>query len=164
MTARREGYSALQIGLHWLVLVMVVVQLVVGDSMTEMVEAAEEGEQVSGGVALGASVHYWLGVAIFAAMLFRLGTRIVAGTPAHAGEQSHVQEMAATAVHWAFYIVLLASPISGLVAYYGIADVGEIHHLTKPLLIVLIALHVIAALYNQFIRKDGTLTRMLRPQ
>ena len=70
--------------------------------------------------------------------------------------------MAAAAMHWTLYLVLLAAPVSGLVAYYGIADVGDLHGLSRPILIVLVALHVLAALYNQYVRKDGTLTRMLR--
>ena len=44
-----------------------------------------------------------------------------------------------------------------------LADNGEIRGLVRPILILLVAIHVGAALYNQFIRKDGTLTRMLRP-
>ena len=160
----RSGYSHLQMGIHWLVVLMVVVQLIIGDSMTEMIEAIEDGEPVAGSDALWGTVHYWLGIAIFAVMLLRLAVRLTTGVPPHAGTQPGWQIAAANIVHWAFYVVLLAVPVSGLVAYYGIADVGELHGLSKPLLILLIAIHVGAAFYNQFVRKDGTLMRMLRPQ
>jgi cytochrome b561 len=140
---------------------MVALQLVIAENMTEMVDAIEEGETVSSTVTLFGNVHLWLGLAILAAMLVRLVVRVVSGAPTHAGPRS-IQDMAATAMHGALYIVLLAAPVSGLVAYYGLADVGDLHALSKPILIVLVGLHVLAALYNQYFRKDGTLTRMLR--
>lgn len=164
MSARVDGYSRLQIGLHWLVVVMVVVQIISGDAMAELIEAREEGEAIVGGAPIGSSVHFWLGLGIFAVMLLRLGVRLTTGVPAHAPGSSALQNLAASVVHWAFYVVLLSVPISGLVAYYGLADVGEVHGLSKPLLIVLVAIHAGAALYNHFVRKDGTLSRMLRPQ
>jgi cytochrome b561 len=55
-------------------------------------------------------------------------------------------------------------PISGLVALYINDEVGDIHSLAKPVFIVLIAAHAAAALYHQFIVKDGTLRRMLVPR
>ncbi|WP_417309632.1 cytochrome b [Devosia sp.] len=164
MVEHRNGYSPLQIGIHWLVVLMVVVQIIIGENMEEMVEALEKGEPVGASDAFWGTVHYWLGIAIFAVMLVRLAVRLTSGAPAHAGGTPRWQNIAAGAVHWAFYVVLLSVPISGLVAYYGIADVGDLHALSKPILIVLIAIHVGAALYNQFVRKDGTLMRMVRPQ
>ncbi len=164
LTLYRTGYSGLQIGLHWLIVVMVAVQLLIGENMTEMVEAAEEGEVASAGDLLWGNVHLWLGVAILAIMLVRLVLRLTQGAPQHAGDTSPMTRLAASALHGTLYVVLLAAPISGLVAYYGLADVGEVHGASRPLLIVLVLLHALAAVYNQFVRKDGTLSRMLRPQ
>lgn len=163
MRSKRSGYSPLQIGAHWLVVLLVAVQLLLAENMTEMVDAAEEGETVSNAVSALGSLHYWVGLGIFAAMVLRLGIRLVMGAPAHAGDSSPAQRFIAGAVHWLLYIVLLAVPVSGLVAYYGLAEVGDIHALSKPILIVLVGLHAAGAIYNQFVRKDGTLTRMLRP-
>lgn len=164
MATTRIGYSGLQIALHWLVVAMVAVQIVIGESMTEMVDAIEEGERVSAGDAFLGNLHYWLGIGVLAAILVRLGLRLVGGAPAHAGSHSPLQNLAAAALHWTFYAALIAIPVSGILAYYGIADLGDIHALSKPLLIILVGLHVLAALYNQFVRKDGTMGRMLRPQ
>lgn len=163
MTASRTGYSRLQISLHWLIMAMVAVQVIIGENMTEMVDAIEEGNPVSAGVALWGTVHYWLGLAILAAMLTRLVVRVTRGAPGHAGSAGW-QTLAAAILHWVFYAVLIAVPLSGLAAYYGIADLGDLHGLSKPLLVVLVGIHVLAAVYNQYIRKDGTLTRMLRPE
>lgn len=163
MSSGRQGYTKLQIWTHWLVVLLVAVQLLIAENMTEMVDAAEEGGTVSGTVSALGTLHYWLGIGILVVMLARLGMRLVLGAPAHAGPPNPVQDFAASAVHWLLYIVLLAVPVSGLVAYYGLADVGDIHALSKPILIVLVALHVLGALYNQFVRRDGTLMRMVRP-
>lgn len=163
MASREAGYSGWQIGMHWLIVAMVAVQLLIAENMTEMVDAAEEGEKVSGGVSALGNLHFWLGIAILVLMLVRLGMRITLGAPAHSGDSSPIMNIAAAAMHGALYLVLIAVPISGLIAYYGIADVGDIHALSKPILIVLVLLHAGAALYNQFVRKDGTLMRMIKP-
>jgi len=143
---------------------MVLVQILIAENMTEMVDAIEEGTAVPPEAAFWGPVHYWLGISILAIMVVRLIVRLVSGAPAHAGDQSPALVAIAATLHWTFYVVLIAVPISGLVAYYGLADVGDIHGLARPVLLTLIVLHALAALYNQFVRKDGTLTRMFRPQ
>lgn len=161
--ARRQGYSSPQILIHWLIVLLVIVQLVVAESMTEMVDALEEGEQVTSQVMTGGLIHYWVGIAILALMLVRLVMRMVLGAPPHAPGSSQAQNIAAAFVHGALYVVLLAAPVSGIVAYYALADVGDIHALVRPALFVLVLLHVAGALFNQFVRRDGTLFRMLKP-
>ena len=42
-TQPRSGYSSLQIALHWSIAALVLVQLLFGESMTTVVDAAEEG-------------------------------------------------------------------------------------------------------------------------
>lgn len=157
------GYSAIQIALHWLVLLMVTIQLIAAESMTESVDAIKEGGAVSGTTSFLGSVHFWFGLAILAAMLTRLVLRFRHGAPAHAGSPNRALALIATTVHYALYAVLIAAPISGLVVYYGLADVGDIHALVRPALFILVALHIAGALYGQFVRKDGTLRRMMKP-
>ena len=57
---------------------------------------------------------------------------------------------------------MLALPITGLLAWYGgVTSLAGLHgELLKTLLWVMIALHVIAALYHQFVLKDHLLDRM----
>ena len=161
--AKPTGYSTIQIGLHWLVLVLVVIQLLVAESMTETFDAMDEGGTVSSSTAFFGSVHFWVGLAILAVMLTRLGVRLRRGAPEHAGASSTALTIVAQTVHYALYAVLIAAPISGLIAYYGIADIGDIHALVRPALFILVALHILGALYGQFVRKDGTLRRMMKP-
>jgi cytochrome b561 len=70
---------------------------------------------------------------------------------------------AAALSHGAFYVLLIAAPILGLLAYYVGEPFGDLHEICKPLLIILIGLHAAAALFHQLWLKDGTLRRMLVP-
>ena len=158
-----QGYSTLQITLHWVIAALVAFQLLLGDGMTNVRDAAEEGatpSNVDFAVSIG---HYWFGLAILALVLVRLGIRLTQGVPPRPATSPTVLDWAATLVHWAFYAMLFAMPVLGLLTVYVSDWFGDIHKLGKPVFIVLIALHVVGALYHQFIRKDGTLRRILVP-
>ena len=156
------GYSAAQIGLHWLIAALVLVQLLFGESMVAVVDAAEEGGQASPTDVLLSGVHYWAGIAILGLVALRLVLRLTSGV--RAPRPASLVEWAATAMHWAFYALLFMVPVSGLVTLYVNDEVGDIHSLSKPVFIVLILVHAAAALYHQFVVKDGTLRRMLVPR
>ena len=72
-------------------------------------------------------------------------------------------DWAAKLVHWAFYLMLVAMPVLGLLTVYVSDEFGDIHKLGKPVFLVLIGVHVLAALFHQFIKRDGTLRRILVP-
>ena len=162
-TSAVHGYSIWQIGLHWLIAALVFAQLVFGESMTEFVEAAEEGEPASALDATLAGVHYYFGIAILALVAVRLALRLRNGAPPPP-ESSGAIELAGRISHWLFYALLVVVPITGLLGYYLGDPFGEFHTLAKPVFIVLIALHVAASLYHQFWRQDGLLMRMLKPE
>ena len=159
--ATSPGFSRLQIVLHWLIAALVVFQLVFAEAMEEMVEAAEEGERLSAGDAFLGSAHYWFGIAILALVALRIVLRLRTGAPAQARGAGSASQLAAKAVHLLFYVLLVAVPILGLLAYYFGDPWGEVHQLAKPAFILLIAVHAGAALYHQFVLRDGTLRRML---
>lgn len=152
----------MQISLHWLIAAMVFFQLVFGESMTAVIDAAEEGDPVSVPDQILGTAHFWVGIAILVLAFARLAVRIWAGAPEHAGDANPILQLAATAIHWLFYAMLFAVPVLGLLGYYFGDPWGEIHTLAKPAFILLIAIHTAAALFNQFVLKDGTLVRMLK--
>jgi len=157
------GYSVLQITLHWLIAALVAFQLVFGEGMTNVREAAEEGATASS-LDFGVSVaHYWIGIAILALVVARLGVRIWQGVPQRQRGALTWTDWAARLVHWAFYALLFAMPILGLLTVHVSDEFGEVHTLGKPVFIVLIAAHVLGTLFHQFIKRDGTLRRMLVP-
>jgi len=67
-----QGYTVYQIGLHWLIATLVFAQLIFGESMTEAIEAAEDGETVSALDAYLAGMHYYFGIAVLALVAVRL--------------------------------------------------------------------------------------------
>jgi cytochrome b561 len=158
----KSGYSVLQISLHWLVALLVLFQLVFGESMTEMVDAAEEGNTLSPFDQFMGNAHYWVGIAILALVCIRLIVRIATGAPAPV-PGNRLMVLAGEAAHWLFYVLLFAVPVTGLLAIYVNDEFGEIHELAKPAFILLIVLHAGAALYHHFFLKDSTLRRMLVP-
>lgn len=159
----RHGYSIFQIALHWLIAALVLFQLFFGESMTVVVDAAEDGQPVSATDQALGSAHYWVGLSVLALVLVRLLLRLASGVPAPAGHGSRWMRVAAHASHGLFYVLLLATPAIGLLAFYQGDPWGDIHSLAKPAFIVLIAVHVVAALYHQLWLRDGTLKRMLSP-
>lgn len=163
MSARpMSGYTGFQIGLHWLIAALVVLQLIFGESIAETLEAAERGTVVSPFDQLFGDLHYWAGIAILALVAARLWLRAIAGAPP--APQAGWMATAAKLSHAVFYVLLVLMPITGLLAFYVGDPFGELHELGKPVLIILIALHVCASLYHQFWLRDGTLRRMFVPR
>lgn len=160
MSGRPLGYSALQIRLHWIVAALVILQLIFGEGIGEGFDArVEDGASGYTGAAI---LHIVFGLLIFALVAWRLRLRLGRGVP---DEGAGMQGLAAKAVHWVFYVTLLVAPLVGLAAWFGASeDIADLHTLVKPVLIVLIGLHVVAALYHQFVLKDGLLLRMKRPE
>jgi cytochrome b561 len=161
-TAIRSGYSGAQIGLHWVIAALVIFQLLFGEDMSHVLRATRRGMVVTPSDAFWANVHYYLGIAVLALVFGRLFIRFILGAPEQL--QQGWMGKAAALSHGAFYILLIAAPILGLLAYYLGKPFGELHELCKPLLIILIGAHAAAALFHQFWLRDGTLRRMLVPR
>ncbi len=157
-----SGYAPIQIGLHWLIAALVLFQLVFSQSMQTAVDAAEEGTQVETADAALAVAHYWAGISILLLVALRLAIRLRYGVPPAAGNP--ILAFAARATHWMFYILLVAVPVSGLLTFYVYPSLDEMHRLSRPAFIILIALHAGAALFHHFVLRDGTLRRMLIPE
>lgn len=159
-----RGYTIYQISLHWLIALLVFAQLIFGESMTEAIEAVEEGEPVSVLEGNLADMHYYFGIAILALVAVRLVLRLRNGAPPPPPTTNRTTELASLVTHRLFYTLLFLVPVTGLLGYYYGDPFGEWHTFAKPVFIVLIALHVAASLYHQFWLKDGLLIRVLRPR
>jgi len=156
LTAR--SYSLAQILLHWVIAALVVWQLIFGEEM----EALEQPGDADSVDLFLANSHLWVGFAILALVALRIVVRVVQGAPPPL-ETGRAAAVLARISHAAFYMLLVAVPVTGILDYYFHLPTGEIHELGKPLFILLIALHVAATIWHQFVRHDGTLRRMIVP-
>lgn len=70
--------------------------------------------------------------------------------------------LAGEAGHVALYALMIALPVTGLLAWYGgVTALADLHGgVLKVLLWIVIIGHVVAAFYHQFILRDGLLNRM----
>jgi cytochrome b561 len=161
MTAPK-GYSVTQIALHWVVAVLIVCQLIFGEEIGSAFRTLRQtGVANYDLMTLG---HIGAGILVLVFAVWRLVLRLKRGVP----EPSHVGpkafERAAVLGHWAFYVLMVMVPVTGLVAWFGggIETAAEAHELAKPVFIILIAVHVLAALWHHFWLQDGLLNRMRR--
>lgn len=159
----KAGYSALQILLHWLIAALVFFQLIFGESIGAVLRAQHRGTVASGSDIAFGTAHYWVGIAILLLVLLRIVVRVGAGAPQPAVEAPAWTRRAAHVSHALFYLLLVVTPLLGLAGYYFGEPFDDIHSAAKPVFIVLIALHVLGALYHQLWLKDGTLRRMVVP-
>lgn len=94
---KSNGYSVLQISLHWLIAALVVFQLFFDESMTHAVDAAAEGTTASPFDTQLASLHYWFGIAILALVAVRLVVHLTRGVPPAAASTPRLTDLAARA-------------------------------------------------------------------
>lgn len=162
LDGRGGGYSAIQILLHWAIALLVLFQLLFGESIGMVLRAARRGTAPDPSDVTLANFHYWVGITILVLVLLRILMRLMLGAPASAGG-SAMSELAAKVTHGLFYLLLVVTPVTGLLAFYAEGEFGDIHELAKPVFIVLIVLHALGALWHQFWLKDGTLRSMVVP-
>lgn len=155
------AYRPAQITLHWFVMVGVIVQIAIHEPMVRETTAQYAGIAPDPSDATLAMMHGLIGTLVFVAVLVRLWLRFRYGAPGHAQGTSSVQVAIASFVHNALYACLLAMGITGMLTRSGVANLGDLHFLINVAMFVLIVLHAGAALFNQFVRKDGTLARMI---
>ncbi len=158
-----KGFSHTQILLHWAVALLIVFNLVFNDAMSALWEQIEHTGPTP--TTIGAWAHIIAGGAVLALVAWRLALRFTRGVPhAPAGTNTWLKR-GGDLGHIALYALMIALPVTGLMAFFGGFDtLGELHaEFLKSLLWALIVLHVVAALYHHFILKDGLLNRMRKP-
>lgn len=157
----RHGYGATQIAYHWTIVVLVVVNWLLGAGMEQVYEAREEGTAI---VQWGpAFAHVALGVTILIVMLMRLGTRLKRPVQTAPDSKHRLLALLGRINHWAFYVVLIAMPLLGALAWFlGVDWAGGLHKLLAWVLVALIVLHVSGALLH-LVLGENILRRIVRP-
>ena len=159
-----SGYTGMQILLHWLIAILILFQLIFGESIEDAWRAYSRGQEPSADAMFSANIHVYIGISVLVLAVLRLVLRIRNGAPPLPENESALQKRIASATHLILYLLIFAVPMSGMAAWFGgVAAAGEVHHLAKPVIIVFVVLHAAAALWHHFIAKTDVLVRMLRP-
>ena len=157
--ATKSKYSLLQIGLHWLIVVLIAAAWFLGDGMNRALDARLEAGTTG---TEGNTLHVWTGGAVFVLVLIRIVVRLVQGAPAPVPGLPDWQETAGKLGHLALYVLMVLVPALGATAWYGHIDAaGLLHTLAVDALVIVILGHAAMAFYHHYVLKDATLRRML---
>jgi cytochrome b561 len=176
-SGRASEYGAVAKTTHWLMFVLVAAQFVVAWLMPEIEWDTEREFWIN--------LHLSLGVLLMLLIVFRVIWRLTHAAPPPAAGTPAWQRMSAGLAHLVLYGLLIVLPISGWAAssvrgwpvtLFGLFELpallpkgtsfgfklGDLHadRLSWALL-GLIGLHVLAALYHRFVKRDDVLQRML---
>lgn len=170
------GYDPVAKALHWLVVALLIAQYVFALTMPDIGRNTVPGTLID--------LHMSFGLTILAVVAIRWLWRIGHPIPLATRDLPAWEQPLARIVHGALYLLLIADPILGwmnasardwTVTVFGLFQLphlvaprsalgrqaGDVHTFTAWMLLVLVGLHVLAALYHYFVRNDGVLQRML---
>ena len=179
----REGrFSPVGVFFHWLMAILIVVQLALGWLLSAM--------PAGGGKLAGYALHGTIGVAIFAIAVFRIIWRTMVPDPYNAADRQGWRTTVAYVVEHLFYLTFFILPLSGWAMWSSVASPGsirfviswpqlpfydletwrqwaildvaeDVHLIFAWLLMLMIPLHVGAALKHHFWDRDDVLQGML---
>ncbi len=178
MFARTNRYSPGLRTLHWWMALLVAAAYV----------AIEQRGLFARGTPARAAMmqaHYWVGISVLAFALWRVALRMRHGVPPITPRLPAWQALPAGLLHLLLYAFLLAMPVLGLLTAWSdgktvqlpftgavlpallapdpaLAErLEDLHGTIGECFYWVIGLHVLAALYHHFMRRDDTLRRML---
>jgi cytochrome b561 len=155
------GFNRTQIGLHWAVAALLVVEFASHEGIKPAFRAVMQGQDLA--VGLGANLHIYTGFALLVLVAWRLVLRLQRGTPDLPEGNPSWMEWASKLTHWAIYALLFAIPVTGIWAWYGPNhEMGDLHEMLWTVGWMLVALHTVAALYHHYVLKDGLIKRMMK--
>lgn len=158
-----KGYSSAQIGLHWIIALLIALQFLFNEPIKDAFDSALEGELQPFSWPVWA--HIAGGTLILGLAIWRVILRRSRGAPPPPEGEGSLLGRAATLGHWALYALILLLPVGGLIAWFGGVDLaGEAHGLLSNVLLFVVGVHVAAALWHQFWLKDHLLRRMMRAE
>lgn len=173
------SYGSIAKLFHWGMFLIIAGILILGLYMGDLPK--DTPEQMSYKYSLY-DYHKSFGVLILLLVIARLGWRMKNPVPEMPDSMSKIEGLSAHAMHILLYVIMFAQPLSGWmmsnsagipVKFFGLemptlidkdkamSDFfHEAHEVVATLLMVAIAIHVAAALFHHFIRKDDVMERM----
>jgi cytochrome b561 len=178
--AQDATYSATARQFHWWVVAFVAAQVPLGLAMTYRGNTLNIWDATTNALYSG---HKLVGFVLLWIVIARLVYRLWHGVPDHEPTIEPWQRVISRINHGALYVLLLALPVLGwlgvslypareIFGLFSLPPLAEpnkaaaewvlaVHGSLAFLLIALIGLHVSAAIYHYFVRRDGVLRRML---
>jgi len=171
---RASRYNPLLVAFHWLLAFMIIAALTLGFfGLAPMPNA--DPQKID-----GLRAHMTGGILIFSLMAIRLVVRMSTTRPAAATTGYPLLDRIAPITHYGFYILVFAMAATGLTTallaglfpiVFGhsgsalprtflIYPTRVAHGIIAFTLVGLIALHLLAVVFHQFIKGDGLLRRM----
>jgi cytochrome b561 len=174
MIGGRQHFTPLQRLLHWLMAVCILAMLFIGVGMVSTIEPK---------YLTLVSIHKPLGIAILVLALARLAVRLRYGAPSLPADLPEPMKLAAHLSHYALYALMIGMPLIGwamlsaaaypVVLFRGLhlpailpqsdslhALLWDAHFYLAFVFFALILLHVAAALFHAFVRRDGVFEAM----
>jgi len=166
-------YHPVLVALHWLMALLIIVALAAG---TFALQGLANDDPNKIGALAG---HMTAGLIIGSLLVLRFGIRLATAHPAKATTGNPLLDRIGQATHLVFYVLILGMVMSGMAMArsYGLFDIvfggsGDplppvfdngpraAHGVFATGLILLVLLHIAAAVYHQAVLKDGLLKRM----
>lgn len=155
---RRDTYARAQVALHWLIVLLLMVQFLTSGGMVRAYENVQSGDGTYTGATI---IHGIIGTSILLAMLGRLGMRLSLGAPPPPETEPKAIKAFSRGTHYAFYVLLIAMPPVGLTAvFFGAGWAAEVHSLAARLLLALVIFHILGALWHAT-KNDGVIGRIV---
>jgi cytochrome b561 len=155
----QNGFSRQQIALHWTIAGLVVIQFAAHDGIAHAFDRVADGSTAEVTALVG--LHIFTGFTIFALTLVRLALRLEHGAPPPPEAEPPLLRRLSRGVHWAFYALLVALPVSGAVAWFRQnAAAADAHAVMRAVLLGLIVLHLGGVALHRFVWKTDLLARM----
>ena len=171
-----RGWSAPAKALHWIVAIAILVQLPLGLAARKWPLSPLKLDLFV--------VHKSLGLVVLLLVVARVAWRIAHAAPALPASMSVNERRAAHASHALLYVLILAMPLTGWItssasnvpfrlfwqvpvptlvaADEALADrAALVHAIIAIVLVAAIVVHVAAALWHHYVRRDDVLRRML---
>lgn len=169
-------YGALPMSMHWLMLLLLAGVYICAD----LRDLVPKGDPLRDAMKIW---HNMLGLLVFALVWLRLAISAFGATPAITPAPPRWQALAATAMHYALYALMIAAPLLGWltlsaqgkpIPFFGYElpallgpdkglarTIKKVHETLGSTGYFLIGTHALAALFHHYVIADNTLLRML---
>lgn len=171
-----QSYGTVAKGFHWLIALLIIGMIAMGFIMVGLNMSPDKIKIIGW--------HKSTGITILILASIRLGWKMANTSPLLPDSMKIVEKWLAHAGHAMLYLLMFAMPLTGWimssaagfpVSVFGLftlpnlvapdntlkAQMIDLHEMLAWVLIVMITLHVLAALLHHFYHKDNVLVRML---